>query len=630
MLALLCSTAQLFAANGEVLPIFQEDFSGFSKGSESEPDAEESSSLSETIPADITHGYQWKGRGIHQAGGICAILSYDDRTYGKSSGWIQTPYIDVRLDNGNFTLRFKARSLNAEGDEIVLYLYDKYSSNYLSMVRQAITPEWNTYEIPFVHNVFGNRLAYIQIGAVDYDWLIDDVDVLQDVYDICAPHATAPKDVDFTQFTAQWDSVWSADSYLVSAYYYNEGEKTPDNRTYICTDVPSTKTEFTVTGTDKQRTYYFTVKAKNDKYTSAESNEIRVYVPISHMDVPVTQAPSGITKSGYTANWLPTERAMGYAIRHMLRHTATGDETYTIIHEDFETITEGSTEQPGYFYDYNLDKYSKLPGWKVNMGCTAEGMIGIDNYYLMYEPGMITSPQFDFSDNDGKYSVRLKVLTLSAGEKVYVDSYSAPDTEPQRGEYLMETEGEHTFTLDFTNGSETTYFTITFSAETDLSFSNKDKLFIDDLYVIRELKAGQSVVKNIASFEIEGDDTSYEFSGLEANAGEVFLYSVAAWSWSLDEEGIWGPTIYSDYSEPQEVMLQSSSVADAVSRYSKVYSHAHTVFVETTPGTEIRLTGIDGRVIAARKAAAPCESFTLSAPGILIISVGRDIYKLKI
>ena len=75
---------------------------------------------------------------------------------------------------------------------------------------------------------------------------------------------------------------------------------------------------------------------------------------------------------------------MGYAIRHMLRHTATCDETYTIIHEDFETITEGTTEQPGYFYDYNLDKYSKLPGWKVNMGCTAEGMIGIDNYYLTY------------------------------------------------------------------------------------------------------------------------------------------------------------------------------------------------------------------------------------------------------
>ena len=77
-------------------------------------------------------------------------------------------------------------------------------------------------------------------------------------------------------------------------------------------------------------------------------------------------------------------------------------------------------------------------------------------------------------------------------------------------------------------------------------------------------------------------------------------------------------------------MLQSSSVTDAVSRYSKVYSHARTVFVETTPGTEIRLTGIDGRIIAARKAAAPCESFTLSAPDILIISVGSDIYKLKI
>ena len=72
---------------------------------------------------------------------------------------------------------------------------------------------------------------------------------------------------------------------------------------------------------------------------------------------------------------------MGYAVRHFLKHTARSDEEYTLVHEDLETITEGTFEWPGYFYDYDLNKYSKVPGWGVNMGCTVKGMIGIDNYY---------------------------------------------------------------------------------------------------------------------------------------------------------------------------------------------------------------------------------------------------------
>ena len=81
-----------YAARGEQLAILSEDFSAFTEGTESTPAESELSTGNAMIPMEFTHGIQWKGRGIHQAGGVCAVLSYDDYTYGETQGWIQTPY----------------------------------------------------------------------------------------------------------------------------------------------------------------------------------------------------------------------------------------------------------------------------------------------------------------------------------------------------------------------------------------------------------------------------------------------------------------------------------------------------------------------------------------------------------
>ena len=80
-----------YAARGEQLAILSEDFSAFTEGTESTPAESELSTGNAMIPMEFTHGIQWKGRGIHQAGGVCAVLSYDDYTYGETQGWIQIP-----------------------------------------------------------------------------------------------------------------------------------------------------------------------------------------------------------------------------------------------------------------------------------------------------------------------------------------------------------------------------------------------------------------------------------------------------------------------------------------------------------------------------------------------------------
>lgn len=606
-----------YASRGEQRAILSEDFSAFTEGTEAAPAESELSTWQEQIPAEFTHDIQWKGRGIHQAGGVCAVLSYDDRTYGETQGWIQTPYTDVRLDDGNFTLRFRARSMDSAQDSLILYLYDRYSSNYYTSEKRTITDQWQTIEVPFQHNFgMGSRLAYIQIGAYNGAWLVDDMEIVQDVYDICSPHGIAPKDVTFEQFTARWDAVWSATSYLTSAYYYADEAKT--ERVYIARDIETTERECTVTGTEKGKTYFFTVKAKNEKYTSAESNEVQVYVPIRTMPVPELAAPTDITLTGYTAQWQPVERAMGYAVRHFLKHTALFDEEYTLVHEDLETITDGTLDWPGYFYDYDLDKYSKTPGWGVNMGCTVTGMIGIDNYYRRFEEGKITSPEFDLSRNDGKYTVQLNVYAVNAGDTVYVDSYR--EGEKEHREYLMETVGEHSFSVDFTNGSAQTHFTIT--------FSGSDKMFIDDIFIKQILKAGESHTSALASFEVEGiDNTSYTFTDLAGEAGDEYLYSVAAWSWSLDEEGVWGPTVYSEYSEPQSVKL-SSCIRTADRTADKVYASNGTLHLELSANARVRVYTAEGKTVLDKPVASGNHELNLPAHGLYLVLIDTRCYKV--
>lgn len=59
----------------------------------------------------------------------------------------------------------------------------------------------------------------------------------------------------------------------------------------------------------------------------------------------------------------------------------------------------------------------------------------------------------------------------------------------------MKTVGEHSFSVDFTNGSAQTHFTVT--------FSGTDKMFIDDIFVKQILRAGESYTSALASFEVE-------------------------------------------------------------------------------------------------------------------------------
>ena len=117
------------------------------------------------------------------------------------------------------------------------------------------------------------------------------------------------------------------------------------------------------------------------------------------------------------------------------------------------------------------------------------------------------------------------MYAIHAGDTVYVDSYC--EGEKEHREYLMKTVGEHSFSVDFTNGSAQTHFTVT--------FSGTDKMFIDDIFVKQILRAGESYTSALASFEVEGiDNTSYTFTDLTGSESDSLEELKARYGIELD------------------------------------------------------------------------------------------------
>ena len=128
-----------------------------------------------------------------------------------------------------------------------------------------------------------------------------------DVTTIAAPPvATAATAISTTGFTANWNAVSGAASYLVDI--------SSDNFVTFVTGYNSKSERGTsdiVTGLALSTAYKYRVRAVNAGGTSTNSNSIDVTTGIA---TPVTTAASAVTQTGFTANWNAATGATGYEV----------------------------------------------------------------------------------------------------------------------------------------------------------------------------------------------------------------------------------------------------------------------------------------------------------------------------
>lgn len=682
-------------ANDASAVIVEEDFSKFTAGSETAPDATDLADV-ETgdISADYTQVPGWSGGAVFQAGGS-AYIGF----YGGDTGWLNTPILDFSANNGTFTITFRAKSALTSGDELnmlLLYPGEQYATSSQSVI---LTNEWQEYSISLSQ---GTAESYIQMWTYDGESFIDDIK-------ISAEGLSAPQNLTVSKYMGtsaelSWDAVEGADSYLLNVYYFSM--ETWDYA-YLLKEEPVTGTSYTIEGLDPNEGYYFDVAAVQGDKISPLSESVSIVSPIdpptplpatnysatsftanweavegassyllsvlyegesdieyvfenkevqgTSYDVedltagivyyyqitakmsdgsvsqpsemvaalptlskPVVKEATDITATGFTANWEPVEFANVYLTTLYKEHTAKADETYTIANASFEGLeSTGTLESPETFFDaYQLTRQDGAYGWYISMAATIPGAMGLDNSFAMFfGPSFMYSPQGNFGQAGGKATLTLDVVAPADDNLLVmfaeiVDNMLTPIESSVKSIPVTPTMTEQKVTLE--GGSD---------GDVILIFSENDgNVFFGSLKVDVDLKAGAKF--STTEDAVVAETNSCSFKDLTVVDGDVFAYDVMA-AYVADSNNI----VYSEISDKMEVQLSSSvaSVAPAMAAVNVINGIAN---ISNPAMEDVAVFGIDGKCIFTDNNGSESLSVELPAVGIYLVKVGTEIFKV--
>lgn len=360
------------------------------------------------------------------------------------------------------------------------------------------------------------------------------------------------------------------------------------------------------------------MRSVNTEYTSEESEERKVHVPLSELEQPVALAAENVSTDGFTARWEPVFRAMGYIIGLSKEYVAKEDVVVPLVHEDFDKITSGDLDWPYPFYD-EMDDITNLPGWQCNYFNVrvVAGMFGLDNSYKNYgEEVYLASPVLDLSADGGKFTVRLDVY----GNKDDIVSVTSGD---KTLTHTLAEQGYQSFSLEFDNGMAASTIRIEFDGD-----GASKLLFFDDIYIEQTIHAGSTVKTNIGTYKTDTPVTAYDFTGLDASEGDTFVYTVTAWSYSLDEDGVWGPDVFSTPSEPVRVLVGTTGITDATAVKPQITVAGGVITVTVAEASVAEVYNVNGLQIGRYDLAQGTNAISLSANGVVIVRVGATVFRV--
>ena len=688
------STPRMLANDASAV-IVEEDFSKFTAGSETAPDATDlANAQTGDISADYTQVPGWSGGAVFQAGGSAYIGFYQDET-----GWINTPLLDFSANNGTFTVTFRAKSALSGGDELnVLLLYpgEQYATSSQSVV---LTNEWQEYNFSLSKGI---AESFIQMWTYEGEYFIDDIKISAE--GLSAPQNPTVSKYMGTSAELSWDAVAGADSYLLNVYYFSMDTW---DYVYLLQNEPVTGTSYTVEGLDPNEGYYFDVAAVQGDKTSPLSESVTIESPIeaptalpatnysatsftanweavegassyllsvlyegesdieyvfenkevqgTSYDVedltagivyyyqitakmsdgsvsqpsemvaalptlskPVVKEATDITATGFTANWEPVEFANVYLTTLYKEHTAKADETYTIANASFEGLeSTGTLESPETFFDaYQLTRQDGAYGWYISMAATIPGAMGLDNSFAMFfGPSFMYSPQGNFGQAGGKATLTLDVVAPADDNLLVmfaeiVDNMLTPIESSVKSIPVTPTMTEQKVTLE--GGSD---------GDVILIFSENDgNVFFGSLKVDVDLKAGAKF--STTEDAVVAETNSCSFKDLTVVDGDVFAYDVMA-AYVADSNNI----VYSEISDKMEVQLSSSvaSVAPAMAAVNVINGIAN---ISNPAMEDVAVFGIDGKCIFTDNNGSESLSVELPAVGIYLVKVGTEIFKV--
>ena len=334
----------------------------------------------------------------------------------------------------------------------------------------------------------------------------------------------------------------------------------------------------------------------------------------SAIDAPVANEATGITATGFTANWSPVEGAASYTLYVDRRQPSAGGEI--LLSEDFAKCTTAGTANLGGTNAFQTvdGQYFQTSGWSGKYLYPEVGMMKMGN---SSNGGALCTPAIDLSSNGGTFTVQFAASRYNNDkEKSVMKVYLEGDEAHAQTTEMLPLDPMNTYTLTFTGGTESSK--IVFESTAD---SGKKRAYIDNIVVYSGEVQPDAMAKPAAvewPMVIEGiTETSYTLTALEP--GYLYSYKVKAVT-AENEEGA--------YSNVVKVDL-SSGICDILEVNHRIYAAEGGIVIECETAQPVEIVNLAGQVVASTevngRAVVP-----VPAAGVYIVRCGAAATRVMV
>lgn len=635
------------AANpyGEEQQVMFEDFAKMTSGSEATPDTEANIIKDEfeypwiNTKDEYFKQAGWGSGNAYPAGGTVYLDSNPN-----DMAHINTPMLNVAANGGIAWIRFKARAKNAgDNPQVMVEAAETFNmSPSWRMMGSAALPqlstEWKEYSMFFYG---GGEYTLFNIVSVMAPVYIDNIEVFTVKQHIGTPTTLPHTNYEGTSFDANWTPVEGATGYKVNVFTLN---KETGKAEYLFENKPVTTNKFHVTGATSGQTYFYSVAATKNNYTSIPSDKMFVY----NLEAPVLKDVTNLDRNKYTAEWstVPSAERYNYIAYYDRKADKTGE--FVVTNEDFTGVKDadgnltGWTKEdpnPGSYDSYYIPEL-KQAGWKGTQYAPYTDYICLDGwqYYHNHQDAGLISPELDMSKDGGKFTVNVK---LAGASTIAIDENNNEFTAYTQAAFALFNYNETTcdyeqaeliypegypkavngdwknFTINFTKGSKKSIIGI-YAVYAD------EHLYLDDLKITQKYQAGESLndpfIFRRWLQEPKVDITIPAFVGKSDVSHRVTAFKTNS------DRNVKKQYVESKFSELKKVGTANGISNIGLSK-AVVKMEGNNVYVNNINGENVQIYTLDGQLVYNNKGEKNIR-VALTQHGAYIVKVGNKTIKL--
>lgn len=298
----------------------------------------------------------------------------------------------------------------------------------------------------------------------------------------------------------------------------------------VVADLETSETSYTVKDIDPEADHFYYVTAIDGDIVSERSNEVWVD-GLTGLKVGLEE-PTDVTPTSFTARWQRMPKADSYSVECLRSTTAAADMAQVVvIEENFDAITDGTVDNPGYDwmspYDYGANGLAAT-SWLSTNPCWAAGMAGTQGTSWTGQAGLVLSPVLDLSCNanqgfDVEFTTYVSVAEMTIEGDKYAEGVFAMVLNSENDSQALASAFLPTPEVGFHSGK----LHVETPADLDLkavhvAFMNitGTKFFIDNVKITQDLKAGETLVRPLKN--VTADTNEFTFTDLAEDSDHAY------------------------------------------------------------------------------------------------------------